>query len=113
MKKVVLIMCVVATVLTSGCGRGPFRQFLRGGDCNACQPSLGRFWGAQSNIVSGCESDQCYGDANAVGTGALETQYADPATSNSSWDPYSGGTLGNAIAPPNSGQLPGPLQRGN
>ncbi len=128
MKKAFLVLgLTILTIAPTGCSRGPIRQFFRGSSCNACQPPMGRFWGANSNTMTNCEGDNC--DVNgaaqgAVGTGtveagAMETGYYDqglqslqPGNPNC-WqtDPNYNGTLGNAIVPPSSGPLPGPNNR--
>jgi hypothetical protein len=109
MKKWMVLSCVLLTVLVSGCCRGGgLRGLLRGGACNACQPSMDGPM-SDSNLMGSCEDGTCGHDHGAIGTGTdmyYGNSLSTPATGYGNSN--GGGSLGSAIAPPSGAPLPGP-----
>lgn len=119
MRKMLLIGCLLLCLLASGGCRGGMRGLLRGGACNACQPSMPGM-SSDSNLLSTCEDGNCGhdhsgGGMSAVGTGADNYYGAgNPVAPGATYGgPGSGGSLGSTIAPPPGAPLPGPSGGGN
>ena len=74
MKKMLLgLAAVVFLAATVGCANGSCSRWLRGSECNTCNPPMGQPYGSYSG---GCESGTC--SAGPAGTGFAGNMYGSP-----------------------------------